>query len=297
MTTPTVVVVGSINRDLLIETPTLPRPGETVIGTALRGGVGGKGANQAVAAARAGACVRLIGAVGADGAELLDALQAAGVKVADVRAFAAVRSGAAAVTVSADGENSIVVIPGANALIDAELVSARFEKLVETTAVLVLQGEVPAATIDHAARLAAARGWRIVLNLAPYLPLKTATIAVADPLIVNEHEAAALLSAKHLTAREPEDAAVALATLARSVVITLGADGAVLCSPSGAERILAAPTTGVVDTTGAGDAFVGVFAAALAAGNTLVDAARHAAVAGARAVAHRGAQPGQETSA
>ncbi|MEU1300350.1 ribokinase [Streptomyces shenzhenensis] len=244
-----VVAVGSINHDLTVETPVLPRPGETVTGGALHTGLGGKGANQAIAASRAGGNVRMIGAVGPDGQDLLTA----------VETLKTGHSGAAVVSVDAAGENVIVVIPGANGSLSAAAVTAAFDTIPEP-AVLVLQAEIPVQVIEHAARLAVARGWRVVLNLAPYIPPAADVVAAADPLVVNEHEADALLGASGRVAADVASAAAEVGRRAASAIITRGAEGAYAVSCGGGAgdvRHIPAPAAEAVDTTGADDAFAG----------------------------------------
>ncbi|MFJ8605345.1 ribokinase [Streptomyces shenzhenensis] len=291
-----VVVVGSINHDLIVETPVLPRPGETVTGGALHTGLGGKGANQAIAASRAGGNVLIVGAVGPDRQDLLATLERAEVNITAVETLKTGHSGAAVVSVDAVGENAIVVILGANGSLSAAAVTAAFDTIPEP-AVLVLQAEIPVQVIEHAARLAVARGWRVVLNLAPYIPLAADVVAAADPLAVNEHEADALLGASGRVAADVARAAAEVGRRAASAVITRGAEGAYAMSCGGGAgdvRHIPAPAAETVHTTGAGDAFAGTLAAALAGGATLEDAVKAAVQAGTRAVTHRGAQLREE---
>ncbi|WP_448060478.1 ribokinase [Cellulomonas hominis] len=299
-----VVVVGSVNVDLLVQVDEHPTPGETVLGRSLSVLPGGKGANQAVAAARLGARTALVGAVGTDqfAEPALAGLRAAGV---DLGALAVVdgQTGVALVTVDAAGENDIVVIPGVNATTDAAAV-ARREDLVAGAAVVVVQGEVPRSGTEAAARIA--RG-RLVVNLAPVIAVDRAVLVAADPLVVNEHEAALVLRALDgdpeaevpVLAGPEDEVRVAAALLAhgiRSVVLTVGARGALVVDARGAVRVPSARVT-AVDTTGAGDAFVGALAHRLAAGDDLVTAARFAARVGAFAVQAAGAQPSYPTAA
>ncbi|GAA1738623.1 ribokinase [Isoptericola hypogeus] len=304
----TIVVVGSANADLLARADVHPAPGETVLGRDLAVLPGGKGANQAVAAARLGAAVAFVGAVGDD--EFADAatsgLRDAGVGL-EALSSAGGSTGIAVVTVAADGENSIVVIPGANATVDAALVR-RHAGLVGGAAVVVVQGEIPRDGIEEAARLAAGR---LVVNLAPVIPVDLTVLRRADPLVVNEHEALAawgLLDrdvdgdvdgevdgesgARAGAAGAPEaEIVVRLRALGvPSVVLTLGARGALVGLGDDVVHV-PSPRVEAVDTTGAGDAFVGALACALAGGAGLVDAARFAARVGAFAVRGSGAQP------
>ncbi|WP_419706971.1 ribokinase [Promicromonospora sp. NFX87] len=298
-----VVVVGSVNADLLTQVAVHPAPGETVLGRSMSVLAGGKGANQAVAAARLGAEVAFVGAVGDDSfaGPATAGLRAAGV---DLSALATVAgpTGIALVTVSADGENSIVVISGANAAVAADTVSAH-AAAVAGADVVVLQGEIPRAATETAARLA--RG-RVVLNLAPVIELSADVVRLADPLVVNEHEARLALSLVGGPDVPDDDHAAAARALTSagvtSVVITLGSAGAVVATRSGSTEgdaevaAVPSPKVSAVDTTGAGDAFVGALASRLAAGDELLDAARLAARVGAYAVTGVGAQSSYPSS-
>lgn len=269
-----VVVLGSLNVDLVTDVERHPRPGETVLATGpVRRFAGGKGGNQAVAAAEAGARVAMVGAVGEDedGARYLARLRSRGVDVAAVRVEPGAATGQAWITVGADSENAIVVIPGANAdltLEDLEPVSD-----LGPGDVLLVQLEVPMPVVAAAARRAHGRGARVVVNAAPYAALPHDVAALADPLVVNEHEALALADSD---------------VVPGSVLVTFGGEG---CSWDG-ERFdgVAVPLERVVDTTGAGDAFCGALAAALATGADRAEAIRAAAEAGATAVQRAGAQ-------
>lgn len=284
-----VVVVGSTNADLLVGVTAHPAPGETVLGHGMRVMSGGKGANQAVAAARLGADVAFVGAVGDD--EFADAalagLRSAGVDLTALAVAPGRRTGIAIVTVSDDGENSIVVVPGANGAVDEAMVSAH-AGLVAGAASVVLQGEIPRAAIEAAARTA--RG-RLVVNLAPVLDVDEDVLLRADPLVLNEHEARLVAGALGVPAEESEEVLVRglLARGVRSVVLTLGPRGALVGQDDDVTAV-PAPRVRAVDTTGAGDAFVGALAHGLARGDGLVDAARTAARVGAYAVRSPGAQ-------
>ncbi len=292
-----VVVVGSVNADLVARVEAHPAPGETVLGGSLLVLAGGKGANQAVAAALLGARVALVGAVGDDAfaAPATASLRSAGV---DLTALDVVGgpTGIAMITVAADGENSIVVLPGANGSVGADAVAAHAD-VVGAARVVVLQGEIPRAGTEAAAR--AARG-RVVLNLAPVLALDPDVVRLADPLVVNEHEARGALAVLRGTDPASPDGAAAgdhaqvaralVAAGVRSVVVTLGAAGALVAVPGEEVVAVPAPEVRAVDTTGAGDAFVGALAHGLAAGDGLVAAARLAVRVGAFAVTRPGAQ-------
>lgn len=281
------IVVGSANLDVVVSVQRHPRPGETVLGGDTRTAPGGKGANTAVAAARLGADVALLGAVGKDagGDTLLAALADAGVDTALVRRVDA-PSGAAYITVSEQGENAIVVSPGANAHVSARDVDAASEAIRAARVVFAVL-EVPMETVRAAVARAAKAEVRFVLNASPVATLDDSTMAALDPLIVNQHEAAELLGGSDGSAAELASGLRALG--ARSAVVTCGADGAVVADESGVAEV-PAPAVEVVDTTGAGDAFAGALCCRLAAGYSLVDAARDAVLVAADAVTRHGAQ-------
>jgi ribokinase len=288
-----VLVIGSVNRDRILRVTTRPAAGSTVLATGMATRTGGKGANQAVAAVRAGAVTRLVGCVGddADGREALADLTRAGVDISGVIVAARSPSGSAFVTVTPDGENAIVVEPGSNALLrpaDAAeaIASCRSRRVAE--GVVVTQAEIPAAVVDRAAAAAAAAGIRFVYNLAPYRPVSEPVLRLCDPLVVNEGEAAALVGHPLGSVGLAQATAVELASACRSVVVTLGPAGAVLADDRGPRHVPATPVDDVVDTTGAGDAFVGAMAAALAAAADL-DSAVTAGARAAAAVISRGA--------
>ncbi|WP_144630026.1 ribokinase [Arthrobacter woluwensis] len=301
-----VVVVGSLNADLTLYAERMPLPGETVLGTDFVIQPGGKSANQAVAAARLGADVRLIGAVGddANGSMLLDSSRTSGVDVSAVRRIDGVPTGVAGITVDAQGENSIVIVAGANGELspqDVEQASLVFDG----AAAVCLCLEVSQETVLAAARAGRAAGASVILNLSPFAPIPADLVAATDILLVNAHEAGQLLG-REAPAAEGEDwAAVAEAfaeTGFRRVLVTLGAQGVVVLDGAGSgddaaiERI-AATRIEPVDTTGSGDAFTGGLATRLAAGDSLVEAARYASVAAAHAATGRGAQASYGTDA
>ncbi|EEI78027.1 ribokinase [Corynebacterium striatum] len=291
---PHCVVVGSINADLMISVERHPTPGETLIGSGGEVLAGGKGANQAVAAARQGASVSFVGAVGDDAyaGPAMELLEASGVDLSHVEHFKATTTGLAVIKVAADGENTIVVVPGANARVDAEFVQQHARALHKADMVL-LQGEIPAAGFQKAVELARAVGARVVVNLAPVVDVDKQALLQADPLVVNEHEAGLVL--KQLGAQTPSDEPEELVECLRAegfaaVVLTLGARGAIVADAEGTTPI-PTPQIKAVDTTGAGDAFTGALVAKLLQGATLSDAAHHAARVGAFAALSRGAQP------
>ncbi|PWU54091.1 ribokinase [Micromonospora sp. S4605] len=263
-----VVVVGSTNLDLVVTAPQLPRPGETVLGENFRTVPGGKGANQAVAAARAGAACGFVGAVGDDefGAQLRASLVAAGVDVRGLRTVPG-PSGVALIAVDRDAENFIVVAPGAN----GELTDLDDDDraAIATADVLLLQLEVPLPTVIAAAGLARAEGTTVVLNAAPAAPLPAELLDLVDVLVVNEHEAAVVAG---VFADEPPALLDALLELVPRVVLTLGARGAAYADRGGVRLEIPAPRIDAVDTTAAGDAFTGALAVGWAERGGAVDA-------------------------
>lgn len=298
--TGTVVVVGSINVDQVVTVDRLPLPGETLIGSSMTLSPGGKGANQAVAAARRGARTVMIGAVGDDGRadDALPHLRSSGVDVSGVDTVPG-PTGLAIVSVGGDSENTIVVVPGANAAVGASAVGSHSAALSEA-AVVVLQGEIPvdgiAAAVQHA-------GGRVVFNLAPVIDVPADVVKAADPLVVNEHEGRLLLAA--WAAEQPSEAEEArvddesvVASLraqgVTSVVMTRGAAGAIVSDASGTV-LVASPKVAAVDSSGAGDAFVGALAAGLAAGASLLEAAQDAVRVGAFSVTGVGTQASYPT--
>ena len=288
-----IVVVGSANADLVLEIDHRPAAGETVLGSDLVVTPGGKGANQAVAAGRLGGDVAFIGCVGDDGhgALLRASLADAGVDVTHLSAVDA-PSGNAIILLTPDGENSIIVSPAANRHVTPGLLDGCREAWAEA-AVLVLQLEIPLETVVHAATRVHRSGGRVVLNAAPAAPLPPEVLAAADPLVVNESEAAVLLGGG---AAGPRETAAALLGLGpRSVVLTLGEEGAVHAEPGSPPGHVPARAVAAVDTTGAGDAFVGALAVELAAGRDLRAAVTRATDVAAVAVGRRGAQASYPT--
>ncbi|MHB1782875.1 MAG: ribokinase [Acidimicrobiales bacterium] len=284
-------VVGSINVDHVLEVAHLPAPGETVTGARRTVHPGGKGANQAVAAARSGAVVEFVARVGDDdaGTTRIAELQAEGVGTSFVARTEGEATGAAFVLVAADGENSIVVSPGANHLLGPADIE-RAAPLIAKAALLVMQLEVPLPAIERAAEVAGP-DTVLLLNCAPYAPLPTALLARTDVLVVNALEASQLLGVQTPEELAPETAARRLRALGPTVVvITLGPGGALAATPAGDVQVPAPPTR-VVDTTGAGDAFVGALAARLAARAQTAEALRFAVTAGSCTAEHAGALP------
>jgi ribokinase len=286
-----VFVAGSINQDFVLSVERRPAPGETVTDARLATHYGGKGANQAAAAALLGASVAFLGRVGDDGfgGPLVRALSDKGVDTSLVRGVPGSSTGAAFITVTPDGENAITVAPGANRRLTAKDVDDASESI-EAAQVLVAQMEIPTEVVLRAVEVAAGSGTRALVNLAPPFEVPRALLEKLDPLVINEHEAAFLLGERVEGVDGALDAAPRLLSLGpASVVVTLGEDGAIF-SGSEAAKHLPAPRVEVVDTTGAGDAFVGALAARLAEDAPLEDAVAYAVRAGAAAVTEAGAQ-------
>ena len=286
-----VFVVGSINQDFVLKVERRPQPGETVTDAELSTHHGGKGANQAAAAARLGASVAMLGRVGDDefGGPQIRNLRERGVDTSLIEHLPGWKTGSAFITVTPDGENTITVAPGANRGLTDEDIEAATDAIGEAK-VLVAQMEVSPETVMRAVEVAARLGIRALVNLAPPFEVPRRLLEKLDPLIVNEHEAAFLLEEKVEGVEAALSAAVKLLDLGpRSAVITLGASGAVFADRKSSGR-LPAPEAQVVDTTGAGDAFVGALAVRLARGDSLEEAVAYAVRAGAAAVAKEGAQ-------
>ena len=291
-----VTVVGSLNMDLVACAPRIPEPGETIIGDSFQTAPGGKGANQAVAAARLGASVSMVGRVGRDAfaESVLRSLAAARVDCTFVARDAECPTGVALIVVDDGGQNSIVVAPGANMRLSPADVDAA-EARIAAADVCLLQLETPLETVTRAAEVAQAHGVLVVLNPAPARPLPAALLRTVDVLIPNESETALLTGQGVCGQSATEAAADALRKMGvDTVILTLGERGALLAWEGGAERLPAFDVT-PVDTTAAGDAFVGGFAVALAEGRTLSDAVRWANAAGALATTKLGAQPSLPT--
>lgn len=287
-----VAVFGSINMDLVVRAPRLPAPGETLTGHEFFTAPGGKGANQAVAAARLGAATRMVGRVGGDvfGGTLRAGLAADGIDTRGVTTCAGVSSGVALIEVNDAAENTIVVVPGANGQLgDDDL--ALLESALDGASALLLQLEVPLAAVVRAAQLARARGVTVVLDPAPAQALPPALYAAADIITPNETEAAALVGFALDGEAALERAAEAL--LARGVgtaVIKLGARGAYWRGAAGSGALPAFPVH-ALDTVAAGDAFNGGLAAALDGGLSFAAALRWGMAAGALSTTRAGAQP------
>lgn len=292
MAPPAIVVVGSINLDLVVRCAALPRPGQTVTGDDLHEHGGGKGANQAVAAARLGARTTLIGRVGDDGAgqRLRAGLAAEGVTVPDDLISTKTPSGTAIIAVERGGENHILLVPGANALLTPADVERHAPHL-RAAQVLLLQLEVPTPTVIAAARIARVAGVRVLLDPAPAPARLDPALYAVDLLSPNRSEAEALVGRPLPTIAAVADAARELvARGAGAVVVTLGADGALLCTNGAVQHLPTFPVD-AVDATAAGDAFKAALALRWAEGAALEDAVRFALAAGSLAASRPGAQP------
>ncbi|CAN5760264.1 ribokinase [soil metagenome] len=286
-----VFVVGSINQDFVLNVARRPEPGETVTDARLSKGNGGKGANQAAAAALLGAQVAFLGRVGDDwfGEPLVEALAEKGVDTSLIEATSGSSTGTAIITVTPDGENAITVAPGANRSLTAQDMDDAAEAI-GGARVLVAQMEVSPEVVLRAVEVAARQGTRALVNLAPPFEVPRELLEKLDPLVVNKHEAAFLLGERVEGVDGVLSGATELLALGpRSVVITVGKDGAVFSDGESTEH-LPAPRVDVVDTTGAGDAFVGALAARLAREDSLEDAVAYAVRAGAAAATKEGAQ-------
>ena len=287
-----VVVIGSLNMDLVTRAPRLPVGGETLIGHSFATVSGGKGANQAVAAARLGAQVAMVGCVGNDdyGVQLRDALLAEQI---DCQAVSSVdgSSGVALIVVDDNSQNAIVIVAGANGAMTPAVID-RFDAVLQAADVIICQLEIPDATVGYALKRARALGKIVILNPAPASrPLPADWFAAIDYLIPNESEAAALSGMPVDSLQTAESAATRLIAMgAGKVIVTLGAQGSLFANGQGFEHF-PAPKVQAVDTTAAGDTFVGGFAAALANGQSEASAIRYGQIAAALSVTRAGAQP------
>jgi ribokinase len=288
----TVFVLGSINLDAVARVDDLPRPGETVAGTSLELFLGGKGANQAVAAARMGAATRLMGAVGGDdsGLSLKAKLAGYGVQVADVMELEGVPTGQAHVWVANNAENMIVVTAGANAMVTAQQVAAT---AIEGQRVLLCQLETPPTAIESLFRLGAAKGALRVLNAAPALPQGAALFPLTDILIVNQTELASYAKLDREPVRLEEVSVAARKLMSRpdqTIIVTLGVAGVAAVRRDEA-FLIEGKKVKAIDTVGAGDCFCGSLCAALAGGMDLREAVELANAAAALSVQKAGAAP------
>jgi ribokinase len=290
---PSVLIVGSINVDCTVNVSQLPKPGETVHGTDAVYLPGGKGGNQAVAVAQAGSKAIMIGAVGSDthGTHALESLKGYGVETAGVLEKPGA-TGTAFIFVEDSSENLIVVTPGANSMVSPKDAAQAIQKFAQGSAPIVLaQLELPIQTVEQAAKTTAELGGRFILNLAPAGAISIELLATCDPIVVNESEAAFLLGREITDLPQALVAAEDLAKRAKSVVITLGAQGAVYLSGEVQAKHVPTKKVEAVDTTGAGDAFLGAMTGALGRGSGLGEAVEVGILAGTAAVLHFGAQP------
>jgi ribokinase len=286
-----VLVIGSLNMDLVARCEHLPTAGQTIFGQDFFTAAGGKGANQAVAAARLGAQVTMAGSVGRDafGRDLIAGLGAAGVGTDDI-AVCDAPTGTALITIDAAGANTIVVISGANAECDSSQVDRALARA-EAPGVLLLQHEIPPEVNAHAIRAARDGGWFIILNPAPARPIARELLALIDVVVPNETEVAAITGHNVANRRDALGAARALlARGARAALVTLGRDGALYCTASGALHCPAVPVD-AMDSTAAGDAYIGALAASVAGGSTVADSLGFAAASAGLSVTRLGAQP------
>ena len=300
--TPKVTVVGSLNIDLVCHATRRPDKGETLIGDAFDIFTGGKGFNQATAAARLGAEVTLVGNVGTDafGEMLLTATETEGIDNRFVRKRTNTGTGIATIVIEPDGDNSIIVVPRANMALTTADIDAAADAITAAD-VLLLQLETPVVASEHAAAIAKAHKTTVILNPAPAQPLPDSLLRYVDILTPNESETE-LLSGVQVGNDEAARSAAAVLrarmthTETSAVVLTLGERGALMLTPTTFERVPAC-TVEAVDTTGAGDAFCGALATALASGETLQTAIAFANAAGAAAVTVVGATPSMPTRA
>lgn len=295
-----VVVVGAINVDLVVAAPRLPGPGETVVGPRVERHGGGKGANAAVAAARAGATLHLVGAVGADdaGSAARAELGDEGVDTRDVAVLEGEATGVALIVVDPAGENQIAVGAGANDLVAVDHVRRALGRHgASAPGCVLVSTEIPGAAVEAAVRAALEAGVTCVLNPAPVRPEVVPLLGLGPILTPNETELSDLVTALGgpLAATVEANARAVASHTRAAVVVTVGGDGVVLVRADGSAAHLPAPEAVVRDTTGAGDTFNGVFATRLAAGDSLDDAVHVALVAASLSVEHLGARDGMPT--
>ncbi|MCA2000850.1 MAG: ribokinase [Chloroflexi bacterium] len=288
-----VVVVGSLNMDLVVRMPQIPRPGETLLGGVFKTFPGGKGANQAVAAARLGASVTMIGCVGGDsfGREMRETLEREGIDTTHVLVCSQSATGVALIQVDAAGQNSIAVASGAN----FELTGADVEKAMQSIGAfeaLVMPLETSLETIYTAARIASQRGAKVLLNPAPAQILKQDLLELVDVLLPNEYEAALMtgLASLQSVADVRKAAQTLLSLKVKNLIVTMGNQGAMLFDGKTEAQIPACPVQ-AVDSTAAGDCFVGALAVGLCEGKSMTAAAEFASAAAAISVTRDGAQP------
>ncbi|MEC5162094.1 ribokinase [Janthinobacterium sp. CG_23.3] len=289
---PRITVVGSLNMDLVFRTPRMPAAGETIAGQQFCQIPGGKGANQAVAAARLGGAVTMIGRVGDDafGAQLRAGLVGDGIDVTHLHTQAGAASGVAGIMVDDAGRNSIVIAPGANMTLTADMVEALAPAILAAD-LLVCQLETPLTAVIRAIHIARRGGVTVVFNPAPMQPLRPDLVALVDYLIVNETEASQLSGTEVVDRGSARQAATRLLAMgAGAVLLTMGEQGVLIVGQGGRSRMLDAVRVDAVDTTAAGDTFVGAFAVGVGQGLDLVAAATAAQYAAALTVTKLGAQ-------
>jgi len=288
-----VLVIGSLNADLVVKSPRFPQPGETISGDDLQIIPGGKGANQAVATARQGVKTTMVGRVGSDsfGPFLVDNLKSNDVDTSQVLKTDSA-TGTAIIVVDANGQNSIVLSPGANGMVTpADVDSASFSN----SGLLLLQLEIPTPTVLRAAQRAREHGMQVILNPAPAKPLPAELLSNVDILIPNESELALLTSLPVTDSSSAEVAAKEILKQGvKTVIVTLGSKGALLVTATQVKHVDTYKVN-VVDTTAAGDAFIGGFASAILSGKSLEDSVRYGCACGALATTKFGAQPSLPT--
>ena len=295
-----ILVIGSLNADLVVRVLRFPQPGETISGGDLQIIPGGKGANQAVAAARQGASVAMLGRVGNDsfGPFLLDSLKSNQVDITNVHTDESA-TGTAVIIVDANGQNSIVLSAGANGKVspaDVDHASSLAQPPAGSPSLILLQLEIPIPTVLHATQYAKQHGIRVILNPAPAQPLPDELISLTDFIIPNETELSLLTGLEVKDVPSAEQAAKALLKRgAKNVIVTLGEKGALLISNTQVKQVDAYKVN-VVDTTAAGDAFIGGFASALLRGIEIEEAVKYANACGALAATKFGAQPSLPTN-
>ena len=293
---PTLLVVGSLNMDLVVRAPRVPGPGQTLVGHGFQTIPGGKGANQAVASARLGAKTFMIGRAGGDdfGKALLANLKASGVLTDFLRVDSSESSGIAVIIVDDSGENSIVVAPGANGKVTPKDVCAA-QAAWDKASHVVMQLEIPLDAVEAALDMAREKGVTSILDAGPAMKVPMSLLRKADLLSPNESETEALLGCKVTDIASAKEAAKRfLDEGARTIVLKLGDQGCLVATESSLTHIPAYPVK-AIDTTAAGDAFTAALAVSLAEGKALLDAARFANAVGALAVATFGAQPSMPT--